>query len=714
MGNLIFLLLAGSTILLGSCGLIPEESETTTDSTFPSDPTPSPSDPTSSLSVSVEQNVAFRLLTQATFGPDNESLAEVGTKGIEGWIDHQFNIGSAYDSTSDNWPTHLEHTIQIAKQVEPNTKWYHEKDDSAETKDSSTSPGYVIFNKRADFQVIKYQMAAWWDNALGNPGYPDLGKDQLRQRVAYALSQLLVASHREPPLDRRAEALAYYYDLLAKHALGNYRNLLGDVARSPTMVIFLSHQGNRKANKAESIRPDENFAREVMQIFSIGLYELNLDGSPNADNNPSTYPDNGTLVPTYTQEDTEELAKVFTGWDLVGNKTVMGSYNDNDSFGRVGTTQGDYTQAMEFTPYFHEDELDAYYDNDSDNVSDEDGLVTVLGTTFALNTTDSLGNPSGLDAALDVIFQHSNVGPFVSKHLIKNLVTSNPSAQYVADVAQVFNDNGSGVKGDMKSVIKKILTHDEARGSAYQTNADFGKAKEPVLAITQLLRATHVEPLDGWKAYNQSVDDLYWIDDPEKILGYAPMRSLSQFNFFGADFSPNNFNSRVAPELQVQNDLMLAQLNNFVYDIISNSKNHIEADGKSVAQYGGGKTHANNPLLLINFDEEYEILRSAVFPDDASLDFDPSSKNFHNWQGAAQGTDDSVKYQRLLNGFDKLLDKIDEKLLGKTMNSAMRTAFTEYFVTDLRTKGSDRDSILGTIEDVYRFLATSSHYMIQK
>ncbi len=141
----------------------------------------------------------------------------------------------------------------------------------------------------------------------------------------------------------------------------------------------------------------------------------------------------------------------------------MGSYNDNDSFGRVGTTQGDYTQAMEFTPYFHEDELDAYYDNDSDNVSDEDGLVTVLETTFALNTTDSLGNPSGLDAALDVIFQHSNVGPFVSKHLIKNLVTSNPSAQYVADVAQVFNNNGSGVKGDMKSVIKKILTHDEAK-----------------------------------------------------------------------------------------------------------------------------------------------------------------------------------------------------------------------------------------------------------
>ena len=365
----------------------------------------------------------FRLLTQTTFGPDRASLDQVDKLGVEGWIDHQLNMGSAYDSTSDNWPTHLERTIEISQQAEPNVGWYDADDD-----------GTTYFNEaNGDIQVTLYQMAAWWDNVLGNPKYPALGQDQLRQRVAYALSQLLVTSNSAFPLNRRGEGLAYYYDLLAKHAFGNYRDLLSDVARSPTMGAYLSHQGNRKASQSEGTRPDENFAREVMQLFTIGLYELNLDGSPNRDGNLNTYPDSGSdLVPTYTQQDIEELAKVCTGWDLVGNK----------KYGRLISTDGDFTQAMEFNPEFHEDEADDYYTN-------QDGKVTILGKTIALNATDRLGNASGLDAALDVLFAHDNIAPYVSKHLIKSFVTSNPSSEYIADVATVFNDDGNGTKGNL-------------------------------------------------------------------------------------------------------------------------------------------------------------------------------------------------------------------------------------------------------------------------
>ena len=182
----------------------------------------------------------FRLLVQTTFGPDRTSLEQVDKLGVDGWIDHQLNMSSAYDSTSDNWPTHPERTIEIAQQAEPNVSWYGADDD-----------GTAYFNEtNGDIQVTLYQMAAWWDNVLGNPKYLALGQDQLRQRVAYALSQLLVTSNSAFPLNRRGEGLAYYYDLLAKHAFGNYRDLLSDVARSPTMGAYLSHQGNRKASQS--------------------------------------------------------------------------------------------------------------------------------------------------------------------------------------------------------------------------------------------------------------------------------------------------------------------------------------------------------------------------------------------------------------------------------------------------------------------------------
>ncbi len=368
---------------------------------------------------------AYRLLTQATFGATESEIDRIVSIGTKAWTDDQLKKTSAYDSSFDTHRTHLQRTIEIAKAVEPTINWY---------KDGP-------FNQQASARVSYYQIADWWENALGHPTKTRHGSDQLRQRVAYALSQIVVTSGLEFRLRNRAESLSYYNDLLAKNAFGNYRTLLSDIARSATMGVYLSHQGNDKTNLEKGTRPDENLARELIQLFAISLYELNIDGSANRDNDINTYPDAGdTLIPTYTQEDVEELAKVMTGWDL----------KNNSYFGRTSSTVGEYATAMEFDAGHHEDEI----------AEGGDGNVTIFGETFALN---SGVDGRGMDAVLDLLLAQSNIAPFISKRLITHLVTANPSPAYVVRVASVFNDNGVRVKGDLKAVINATLTDVEAR-----------------------------------------------------------------------------------------------------------------------------------------------------------------------------------------------------------------------------------------------------------
>jgi uncharacterized protein (DUF1800 family) len=288
-------------------------------------------------------------------------------------------------------------------------------------------PGYEypwIFNKStADSQLLDYQMAAWWRKSLD-------GKDQLRQRVAYALSQILVVSHIEPPLNQRTEALAHYYDQLAYHAFGNYRDLIEVITLHPAMGVYLSHQGNKKTNIEQGIRPDENFARELMQLFTIGLYEMNLDGSVKRD-------EQGEPIPTYSQQDVENLAAVLTGLDLL----------NNNEYGQIHSRQGDYTRPMGFT-YLHY----------------ETAPKTLFGQQ--LIEASAYQQPPALAHALDLLFNHPNTPVFVAKNLILRLTSSNPSGDYIQSVAQAFIDNGKGVRGDMKAVIRAILLHAEVRNGA--------------------------------------------------------------------------------------------------------------------------------------------------------------------------------------------------------------------------------------------------------
>jgi uncharacterized protein (DUF1800 family) len=621
----------------------------------------------------VTDSVAHRLLLQTTFGPTLEEIERVKRLGVVRWINKQLSMKSAYTDTEDDWLSHLQRTRRIAIKAEPSSEW--------------SNAG--IFNQStANRSSLDYQMAAWWENALGSP-QNETGSDQLRQRVAYALSQLLVTSDSVPVLQARGESLATYYDLLAKHAFGNYRSLLGEIARSPAMGVYLSHQGNSKTDVSSGARPDENFAREVIQLFTIGLYELNLDGSPNRDGNSKSYPDSGdNLAPTYTQTDIEELAKVMTGWDLAGNT----------EFGKLGHKNGDYTRPMVFHPEHHEDE----------SAINGDGNVTVLGRTFAL---DSGSDRSGLDTALDLLFDHPNVAPYVSRHLIQRLVTSNPSSAYLARIARVFNNNGNGVKGDLKAVVRAILLDPEARNDRYLVDPSFGKAKEPLLAITQLLRAIHVLPLNGWNSIeNVTMSGIYWFRAPQRRLGQGALRSPSVFNFYRPNHIPRNnhfvSNDLVAPEFQILTDQMLINYNKLVYNLLSRfEKNRIRhLEEKTLAEFSATFNHYSEKMLLTNLDEELALFEQALEGD--------SNRNFMNINDTSLDSEgDTPK----ANAVDALLDHLDLLLLGGNMSPEFRSAMKHYLVSSAATNSQDPfTEAINLIRDAITMIVTSSSYMIQK
>lgn len=623
----------------------------------------------SDLSKALSLHSAHRLLLQTTFGPTPEDLAKVQRIGAARWVDQQLSASSAYDSASDNHRSHLQRTIEIARHAEPNTPWY----DTA------------VFNQEeADFSVDEYQMAAWWENAIGlHPTNTAHGKDQLRQRIAYALSQLLVVSSFEPPLYRRGEGLASYYDMLARHSFGNYRDLLGEMARSPVMGVYLSHQGNRKADLSTGTTPDENFARELMQLFTIGLYELNTDGSPNRDGNPNTYPDSGTaLKPTYTETDISELSKVMTGWDLKGN----------DGYGWNYPSQGDYTQPMEFTPAEHEDEA----------AEGGDGLVTVLGRTFALN---SGSDASGMDAALNTLFYHPNTPPHVSKHLIMRLITSNPTPAYVARVAQVFINNGTGKRGDLKAVVRAILLDEEAR-KPDAVGERFGKIKEPLIAYAQLLRAMKTVPLDGWMGQDDvtPVSGVYWFKAPHEHFGQAALRSPSVFNFYSSDYVPSDsyFSSRglVSPEMKILTDQNLLEFNNKLFEIThSLEKNKIVGvDGKTLEDFAESRRYGYDLLMMSNFDEPLARLKQA-----AGGDFDNLERYYVDNRPYKTATVNAV-----INYYDDLL-------LGGKMDATLRGALFEFLMNSAESDHANNfKEARFSIKDTIRMIATSSAYMFQR
>jgi uncharacterized protein (DUF1800 family) len=336
--------------------------------------------------------------------------------------------------------------------------------------------------------------------------------------VAFALSEIMVVSQLGV-LNNQPYSLASYYDMLARNAFGNYRDLIEDVTLHPAMGVYLSMLGNEKPDPVNNIRPDENYARELMQLFSIGLVELDIDGTVRTNGQ-------GQPVPTYDQSIIEGFAHIYTGWTYAGSPVFRGAR----------ATLTNQVIPMQLWRNFH----------DTGSKSLLNGFVVPAGQS----------GDQDLAMALDNIFNHPNIGPFMATRLIERLTTSNPSPQYVERVARVFNNNGQGVRGDLGAVVKAILLDPDARSNP---NSDTdGKIKEPLLRVTQL-----------FKAYNAtSQSGRYPLNFAYIVFGQGPLQASHVFNFFSPFYAPPGEiqnNGLVAPELEIATEYLNTYVTNYFF-----------------------------------------------------------------------------------------------------------------------------------------------------
>ena len=417
---------------------------------------------------------AARFLLQASFGPTTAEIARVRQIGYRAWIDAEL------------------------------------------AKPASLQKPYLDFIAAIPEPVYQNaRLEAWYKNSI-------TGSDQLRQRVAYALSQIFVTSDLNGELNNEVYGMAIYYDLLAGGAFGRYRDLLENVTLSPIMGVYLSMLGNAKPNIALNIRPDENYAREIMQLFSIGLVKLNADGS--------TQINAGAPIPTYNNTNIRAFAHVLTGWHF-GNCTEFEYCGPG-----YPLAIGARIPMRGFAAFHH-------VEPDADPLND-----TLLNGVVR----PSAGTPdSNLDFALDNIANHPNVGPFIGRRLIQNLVSSNPSPDYIARITAVFNNSGSGVRGDLAAVVKAILLDPEAR----TMGGNRGKLREPILREVALLRTFN----------GRAADNRYRLHNPEFPYAQAPGRANSVFNYFQPDYRlPGEITSLnlYSPEFQITTETTITNASN--------------------------------------------------------------------------------------------------------------------------------------------------------
>lgn len=460
---------------------------------------------------------AARFLAQATFGPTAADIAHLRLVGYQGWLNEQLVVPTSTEVPYLDWVGGL----------------------SCPPEDD-----------RCNSVTDETRLQIWLINALGTPDpsrsnrVPD---DALRQRLAYAFSQIFVVSAYNGTLAYNPWALAGFQDTLAAGALGNYRDLLGDVTLNPAMGIYLSMIGNQKADSAGKRHPDENYAREVMQLFSIGLVQLNSNGTEKLSG--------GQPIPTYSQTTVRGFAAVFTGWIWNNSGCSETTYRccDTATYEGCGPSNADDPPWM-----LPMQPVEAYHDNTAAKQ-----LLDYPGAALANGVLQPGGDArSELDAALDNIFYHPNVGPFIARRLIQNLVTSNPMPAYIGRVAAAFNDNGDGVRGDLAAVVWAILLDPEARYGQWQHPETFGKLREPVLKARHMWRALNARSGNGRN------DDLGTWPPIENWLGEAPLRAPSVFNFFSPDYrQPGEIEDMGlrSPEFQILDDDHIVATPNYLF-----------------------------------------------------------------------------------------------------------------------------------------------------
>ncbi len=458
---------------------------------------------------------ASRFLIQAGFGADPDELAQVKSLGFEAWINQQLTRPKGYLQP-----------IITAKRLAGNPI-YH-----PETKIAL----WTQFMRRRN-----------------PPGGGVVATDILRQRVAYSLLQIFVISQNVDILLLNSEGVANYYDHLMDGAFGNFKDLLLDVTLHPCMGVYLSHFRNRKPDPVNNIFPDENYAREIMQLFSIGLWELNQDGSRKLLN--------GQPIPTYTNADITQFARVFTGLSFGGPSNVNATDFDSSA--------EDFNSLMKGYDIHH----------------DTNPKTLLNGVVLPANRTTM----QDINAAIDNLFNHPNTGPFIGRLLIQRLVTSNPSPEYISRVAAKFANNGSGVRGDMGAVVKAILLDKEARSYEKTEDPTFGKMREPYMTLMNMAKTFNAQPSSGNYEQATYMYDLYLQE---------PFQSPSVFNFYLPNYRPPGEVSslgKFAPEFQILTAATSLESQNNLYRSID----------YQIGRFGGAADPTK--ALTFNFSEELAL-----------------------------------------------------------------------------------------------------------
>jgi uncharacterized protein (DUF1800 family) len=454
---------------------------------------PTTSQQTAAQSLSADY-AAARFLQHAQFSSSQSDIDAVKAKGRAAWLDEQ--IAAAPGQKGWDW---------LAER------------------------GYAVIDANQFYQMDYQANYMAWQQILSQ-------SDGVRRRCALALSEFFVVSISGVSTLQWAQfAVASYWDLLTENAFGNFRTLLERITLNVAMGEFLNTLGNQKEDAATGRLPDENYAREVMQLFTIGLVQLNLDGTP-------TLGAGGATIETYNQSDVSNLARVFTGY--------LADESDGTTTSAVAPTyrlkQVGYTRRPMVLNASRHSMLEA----------------TFLGVTVPAGTEGR----AALKIALDALFNHPNVGPFFGRQMIQRLVCSHPSPAYVARVAAVFNDNGKGVRGDLGAVFRAVLLDDEANSTAGLTSTTFGKLREPMVRVAQWARTFKANSLKGtWKVakFDYSAVD---------ALAQSPLQAPTVFNFFRPGYIPPGTvmaaSKSTAPEFQLVNESTTASWVNFMQNIV--------------------------------------------------------------------------------------------------------------------------------------------------
>ena len=535
---------------------------------------------------------ASRFLAQAALGASYEDIEHVVDIGIDAWLDEQFSMpAQSFEARYNLIYNQIQQTIS------------------------------------SDNNLDAYMSFVFYDFLIKEP-------DVLRQKIAFALSQIFVISaFHGGGLSGESESNVVYYDYLYQGAFGNYKEMLTNVTYSMQMGGYLSHFMNQKADVIEKTYPDENYAREIMQLFSIGLHQLNMDGTPVKDAN-------GNNVPTYDIENIAEIAKVFTG--LAASETDDGLPNDN-FFRSWGLNR---KAPMKMFDYYH-----------------SKGEKNILpGVTIPAGQTGT----QDINQTINVLFNHPNVAPFISIRLIQNLVKSNPSKAYVNRIATVFTNNGQGVRGDLKAVVKAILLDPEARDCEWIDDPKNGKLIQPLERFTTLFKAFDVSSPSG----------KYWFDDFRDMYnetGQSFWAAPSVFNFFSPFYAEDEFVAPldlVSPEFQILNSVSAISYINEIEDAI--------------------KVRPFRNRTLANDTGEWLTTNSA---DEPTYDL----------------TDETTLYTQDINA---MMDRLDLILCRGQLSEATKTKIIDTIQQNVANDGSY--SSQDAVKDALYFIMMCPNYVIQK